>query len=46
MSLDKTTEMTGGCLCGGVRYRITGSSRPIRRENKSKTLDQCQIKGD
>lgn len=29
MSLDKTQEMAGGCLCGGVRYRITGSSRPI-----------------
>ncbi|MCY3675111.1 MAG: GFA family protein [Paracoccaceae bacterium] len=29
MSSDKTPEMTGGCLCGGVRYRITGPSRPI-----------------
>ena len=30
MSSVKSTEMTGGCLCGGVRYRITGPVRPIR----------------
>lgn len=22
-------EMTGGCLCGGVRYRVTGPLRPV-----------------
>ena len=23
------TDQTGGCLCGGVRYRVTGPLRPV-----------------
>lgn len=29
MSDDKLIEYSGGCLCGGVRYRITGNCRDI-----------------
>lgn len=29
MSRDMPQEMSGGCLCGGVRYRITGACRDI-----------------
>ena len=26
---EKTVRATGGCLCGGVRYEITGPMRPV-----------------
>ena len=29
MSDDSLAELTGGCLCGGVRYRINGPRRDI-----------------
>ncbi len=29
MQSDSRLETTGGCLCGGVRYRVTGPLRPI-----------------
>ena len=29
METDNTQETTGGCLCDGVRYRVTGTLRPI-----------------
>ena len=25
----KTTEYTGGCLCGAITYRVTGPLRPV-----------------
>ena len=29
MRTDSRLETTGGCLCGGVRYRVMGPLRPI-----------------
>ena len=29
MRNESVSETTGGCLCGGVRYRITGKLRPV-----------------
>ena len=29
MNAESNIEKTGGCLCGGVRYRVTGPLRPI-----------------
>ena len=29
METDSTLKTTGGCLCGGVRYRVTGALRPV-----------------
>ena len=29
MQTDSRLETTGGCLCGGVRYRVTGPLRPV-----------------
>lgn len=29
MSAESKLEKTGGCLCGGVRYRVKGPLRPI-----------------
>lgn len=29
MTTEKSQSMTGGCLCGGVRYRIDGECRDI-----------------
>lgn len=29
MRTDSRVETTGGCLCGGVRYRVTGPLRPV-----------------
>ncbi len=29
MSIGKTYHLTGGCLCGGVRYRIDGPCRDV-----------------
>ena len=29
MSAESKLEKTGGCLCGGVRYRVKGPLRPV-----------------